>query len=149
VIGRVALRLAWRQARGTPHPHSGLDLRADLLDPGDGDAGVDPRVRLRVRIRRLVERRVGRPKHCHALRGFGDPSIGFFAKPSGPDQDRNSRADRPLETGLQSIRRRKIDQHIAIVGDFKVVRLGNGGCNRLAHAAIGGEEADADSRHCR
>ena len=71
--------------------------------------------------------------------------VGSSSKAGRADQDRDRGRDRAVEARLERVGRGEIDQHVAmILVDREAGVLGDGGGDRLAHAAIGREQADAD-----
>ena len=81
-----------------------------------------------------------------------------FLQPGGADEDRDARADRRVEVGVERERGREVGQHVAVVGQQSDVaalvdpagdimsRRGDRAHESMAHAPLATD--DADPRHC-
>ena len=92
-----------------------------------------------------TKRRVGGAKDRDMFGCGGDSLVGKVVEAGGADEDRDTRRNRAIEARLQRGWRRKVDQYVAIIRiESKPPILGDGGRNGLAHAAVGGDQSEAD-----
>ncbi len=94
----------------------------------------------------------------HCARGVVDCPVVALLEPGGPDDQRDASANRGMQIGFQTARRREIDQHIARIGKPRdiaalvhpagqfVPEFGQDGGDRLPHPALAAD--DPDPCHC-